>query len=401
VGAGGSATGASASSSAATSSGIGGASAASTGADASGASSAATTTGSGGATAAAGVGGAATGTGGDASGAGGAATGAGGAASGTGGGGATGAGGSGGAPVTCTPATVDNGQVIGFATVGGTTDGGEGGSTVNVTSSSQLNDADDDSPRIYRIMNNISGDFEIGSNKTVVGASAGVTLSGSLLIDGQSNVIIQNLRIDASDADGDGIGIQGSDHIWIDHCEIFDAPDGNMDITNGSDYVTVSWNKFHYTANAPADGHRFSNLIGGSDNETDDRDHLRVTLYRNWWADGVIERMPRGRFGDIHLFNNYYSAQGNNYAVGAGIEVRMLLEGNFFNQVEDPHQIIDGNTTAEIVAPLNGPNANGYSVGSLLSTRDERGSAFTPSYSYELDPASCVQTIVTAGAGPR
>jgi pectate lyase len=34
---------------------------------------------------------------------------------------------------------------------------------------------------------------------------------------------------------------------WFDHCDISDGSDGNLDITNGSDLVTVSWTQFHYS----------------------------------------------------------------------------------------------------------------------------------------------------------
>ena len=40
-------------------------------------------------------------------------------------------------------------------------------------------------------------------------------------------------------------------HVWIDHCEVWDAYDGNMDITHGSNWITVSWTKFRYST-APA-----------------------------------------------------------------------------------------------------------------------------------------------------
>ena len=65
-----------------------------------------------------------------------------------------------------------------------------------------------------------------------------------------------------------------SHHIWIDHCDISDGTDGNLDINGGSDFVTISWTKFHYTPRTDdggsdstgANGHRFSNLIGSADN---------------------------------------------------------------------------------------------------------------------------------------
>ena len=43
-----------------------------------------------------------------------------------------------------------------------------------------------------------------------------------------------------------------------------------------------------------------------------------VTWHHNWWSSNVHERMPRVRFGDVHVFDNYYSSSGNNYCIRAG-----------------------------------------------------------------------------------
>lgn len=81
--------------------------------------------------------------------------------------------------------------------------------------------------------------------------------------------------------------------------------DGNLDIVNASDYVTVSYTRFSYTGRSG--GHQFSNLVGSGDGNTGDTGHLRVTWYHDWWANRVVERQPRVRFGQNHLFNNPWS----------------------------------------------------------------------------------------------
>jgi hypothetical protein len=39
----------------------------------------------------------------------------------------------------------------------------------------------------------------------------------------------------------------GNRHLWFDHMDISDGSDGNLDITHGADFITVSWTKFHYS----------------------------------------------------------------------------------------------------------------------------------------------------------
>ena len=102
--------------------------------------------------------------------------------------------------------------------------------------------------------------------------------------------------------------------------------------------------------------------------------------------------MPRVRFGDVHVFNNYYSSTGNNYAVRSAYEARVLVENNYFDGIDTPHEIYDA--TGELVA-------NGNIYDGTSGATDEAGSAFTPGYSYSLDAASDVPTLVMQGAGPQ
>ena len=113
---------------------------------------------------------------------------------------------------------------------------------------------------------------------------------------------------------------------------------GQLDITDESDFVTVSWNQF--TA------HDKTMLIGNSDSATEDREHLRVTVHHNLF-DGSGQRTPRVRYGKVHVYNNVYRAdKTTNYrsSWGAGVESQIYAENNFFafSKMFGPAEVIDG-----------------------------------------------------------
>jgi len=302
--------------------------------------------------------------------------------------------------------------LIGWASESGdgdsTTKGGMGGQEVTATTAQQLMDyASSSDPLIIHVQGTISAPtVQLANNKTLIGMGNDATINGGLRIRGYSdafvhNVIIQNLHINGatSGVDGDAVQIHYAHHVWVDHCEIWDASDGNLDIVHGSNWVTVSWTKFHYTSNAPAQDHKFCNLIGHSDNNSsEDTGRLKVTFHHDWWAEGAVERMPRVRFGQVHVFNNYYSAKGNNYCVGAALQARVVVENNVFDDVSQPHIFYDGETTAQMVA-----TGNQYSGASIAQVGQQsgQGAAFDPPYDYTLDPASGIKALVLSNAGPR
>ena len=285
----------------------------------------------------------------------------------------------------------------GFADVNGVTTGGAGGPTVSVSSVSDFLTyaTNATAPYVIEVTGTLRvGAINIGSNKTIRGAGAGATLDGELQVSGRSNVIFQNLNItnDSTAGTGDGIRIvDGSHHIWVDHCTFYDTDDGALDITNASDYVTVSWCKFYYTRN---NGHNFVNLIGSSDTATGDRGKLHVTFHHNWWGSLCIERMPRVRFGQVHVYNNYYSATGNNYAVRAALESQNLVENNYFDGTADPweYYTTSGQTPGLIEASGNVFVNTNIPVGG-------NDNVFTPPYNYQLDAGADVKAKVMAGAG--
>jgi pectate lyase len=297
--------------------------------------------------------------------------------------------------------------------VGGisTTTGGGTGAPMVVTSLSALNSAAaGTAARVIQFSGNLSGSLSVGSNKTIIG-TAGATITGHIGLGNSANVILQNFTVvglNCSDVpangdcqDGaDGITISGGHHIWVDHLDVSDGSDGNMDITNAADCVTVSWTKFHYSASRVAgytgEVHHFSNLIGGDDAATGDTGHLRVTWHHDWWADHVVERQPRVRFGQNHLFNNLWTSTGNHYCVAAAVNSNVLVESNVFVNVSDTVDTTNYSNAATIALSRN----NLYLSGAAM-TADKGTGVFTPPYTYPLEPTSAIQAEVMTGAGPH
>jgi pectate lyase len=291
---------------------------------------------------------------------------------------------------------------IGWATVPdlgveGTTGGGDA-EPVDVTDLNTLTSlAQDTLPRVLHLRGHFAARLNVGSNKTIVGIG-GSSLHGQIHLDGSVNVILRNLVVvgdncldDPECRSGlDAINVEGaSHHLWFDHMDVSDGSDGNLDITQASDYVTVSWTKFWYSGRER--GHRFSNLIGASDNSPSDVGHLKVTFHHNWWTENVDQRMPRTRYGLIHVFNNLYTPSENLYCVNAGMDATLLVENNVFRGPRDP---LDVSSTGNLL-----------SVGNVFENTtgqmEETGVSFEPPYDYELDPTDGLPEAIMAGAGIR
>ena len=105
---------------------------------------------------------------------------------------------------------------------------------------------------------------------------------------------------------------------------LFQVHDGHLDITNASDLVTVSWNRFV--------DHDKMMLIGSSDNAPADVGKLRVTLHHNLFQN-IGQRAPRVRFGQVHVYNNLYviaNPENYGYSWGVGIQSALYAEENLF-----------------------------------------------------------------------
>lgn len=304
---------------------------------------------------------------------------------------------------------------IGWASLNGGTTGGKGGDTIIVSSKSELRDVLNlPQKRIILINNTLPFDgerlFINEGNLTVLGAGENAMIqNGGLALDAD-NIIIRNLSFADYYQDGhwDGKGNAGSDaisvygkNIWIDHCEFSHGFDGLLDITREADFVTVSWCKFF--------NHNKVMLIGSRDTDTISREHLRTTIHHCWF-DGcstfydsvdmkeyrLTQRMPRVRFGDVHVFNNYYEQVGD-YGIAARFESDVAIENNYFRNLQDPHIIND------IGKGIDDPDlvASGNIYDNTGGNAQVNGKAFNPSafYSYILDPAIDIPALVMNNAG--
>jgi pectate lyase len=197
-------------------------------------------------------------------------------------------------------------------------------------------------------------------------------------------------KVTAASCDVDAVHIESSDHIWVDHNNLFsdmthgkDYYDGLLDISHAGDYVTVSWNRLH--------DHYKVSLVGHSDsNGSQDTGHLKVTYHHNWFYN-VNSRLPSLRFGTGHAFDNYFN--GSDTAIHSRENAQFLVQNNVFRSVSTPIE-----TTGD--SPVDGyVNQSGNDFGGGTNDITQTGSFTSPPYSFTLDATSSVISTVSTYSG--
>lgn len=196
----------------------------------------------------------------------------------------------------------------------------------------------------------------VPANTSIIGMD-NAKLKGVNLVLDADNIIIRNIQFESpydyfpawDPSDGpegnwnsqyDSISIKGGTHIWIDHSSFQDGPetvetyfgrkyehrDGLVDITNEADYITISYSTF--------ENHNKAMLIGSSDSKVADEGKLHVTLHHNYFHN-VVQRTPRVRFGQVHVYNNYFASDAASnseyayaYSLGVGKDSQIYAENN-------------------------------------------------------------------------
>ncbi|KAJ8563251.1 hypothetical protein K7X08_031703 [Anisodus acutangulus] len=186
------------------------------------------------------------------------------------------------------------------------------------------------------------------SNKTIDarGQQVHISFGASLMLQFINNVIIHGLHIHdikagngglirdsishygyRSRSDGDGISIFGPTNIWIDHVSMSNCDDGVVDAVQASTAITIS--NCHFT------NHNDVMLFGASDSYSEDSS-LQITPAFNHFGQGLIQRMPRARWGFVHAVNNDYT-HWLMYAIGGSQNPTILSQGNLFIAPPNPN----------------------------------------------------------------
>ena len=311
---------------------------------------------------------------------------------------------------------------------GASATGGTGGSVVKVTSASQLESALLSSgKKIIIVTQNIQftsllkvkvidktllglPGVKLYNNTVPTNASDAESKTGILYFQsGSKNVIIRNLIFEGSGAfdseSADGLCLDAVTNFWIDHCDFQDGVDGNFDIKNATDNITVTWCRFRYlkspksksswTADKGTDDHRYSNLVGSG--SSDKPSNRRITYAYNWWDEGCVQRMPRARHSQFRLLNNYWSSSVASACLGLG-GCTAYIEGCYFTQKKS---VIYKDYSSD-----DGASSNKLKFVDSYGAKDglpsNVGTVSAPTYSYTALSYSETKTAVTnstCGAG--
>lgn len=283
--------------------------------------------------------------------------------------------------------------------------------------------------------------WDIPGNTTIVGAAPDSTITGAALrINRAGNVIFRNLTVrDSADCfpawdPTDGATgnwnseydllqiINGSKNVWVDHSHFTDAPnpdilqplyfgrpyqvhDGAVDVTNGSDLVTMSYNRFS--------DHDKLLLIGSTGSTTrGDAGKLRVTIHHNTF-ENVGQRAPRVRFGQVDVYNNHFittagSPTAYGYTFGAGVESHLHAEANAFSLPDAiPASAVIGHFKGKVITTA-GNTVNGkvvdlraaYNSAAPADKQLAEDASWAPILRTQLHPAQAVPALLKDNVGP-
>ena len=265
----------------------------------------------------------------------------------------------------------------------------------------------------------------VPANTSIIGMD-NAKLKGVNLVLDADNIIIRNIQFESpydyfpawDPSDGpegnwnsqyDSISIKGGTHIWIDHSSFQDGPetvekyfdrkyehrDGLVDITNQADYITISYSTF--------ENHNKAMLIGSSDSRVADEGKLHVTLHHNYFHN-VVQRTPRVRFGQVHIYNNYFASDAASnseyayeYSLGVGKDSQIYAENNVADIVGKDYtsfvKVFGGKQFTTVNNMFNGKIVDTFN--DTLTAVDWKPELFTT-----IDPVNEVKEKVLHNAGP-
>lgn len=277
-------------------------------------------------------------------------------------------------------------------------------------------------------------DSVTSAGMTIEGIGNDATANGwGIVLKGCNDVEVRNIgTMNCNSSEGDNIGLQQSDsYCWVHNCDFFygdagsDADqvkgDGALD-TKKSHHITHSYNHFYDNGKC--------NLQGANASDTSNY----ITYHHNWY-DHSDSRHPRVRVATVHVYNNYYDGNAK-YGIGSTTDSDIFAENNYFRNCKAPMMISGQGTDAAGEGTFSGEVGGMIKAfGNIIEggtfvpysqnntqfdaydakSRDEKVSSSVKAasggatynnfdtesgfYSYNIDAAADVPTVVTSKAG--
>ncbi|KOX07723.1 pectate lyase family protein [Micromonospora profundi] len=319
------------------------------------------------------------------------------------------------------------GSATGYATQNGGTTGGAGGQTVRATTGTAIHAAlcgraSSSTPITIEVSGTINhgntskvsgsscntadGVIELKqiSNVTIIGVGSAVFDQLGIHIRDSSNIIIQNVTVrnvkksgSPTSNGGDAIGMESTvRNVWVDHVTLeasggeSEGYDGLFDMKDNTQYVTLSYSILRNSGRGGLVGSSESDLSNGF-----------ITYHHNLY-ENIDSRTPLLRGGTAHIYNNHYVSlreSGINSRAGAKAKV----ENNYFQNSKDVlgtfytnergYWQVSGNIFDNVTWSSAG--SENYPAGPNPTSN----TTVNIPYSYSLDGASCVPSIIRQTVG--
>jgi len=319
------------------------------------------------------------------------------------------------------------GSATGYATQNGGTTGGAGGQTVRATTGTAIHAAlcgraSSSTPITIEVSGTINhgntskvsgsscntadGVIELKqiSNVTIIGVGSAVFDQLGIHIRDSSNIIIQNVTVrnvkksgSPTSNGGDAIGMESTvRNVWVDHVTLeasggeSEGYDGLFDMKDNTQYVTLSYSILRNSGRGGLVGSSESDLSNGF-----------ITYHHNLY-ENIDSRTPLLRGGTAHIYNNHYVSlreSGINSRAGAKAKV----DNNYFQNSKDVlgtfytnergYWQVSGNIFDNVTWSSAG--SENYPAGPNPTSN----TTVNIPYSYSLDGASCVPSIIRQTVG--
>ncbi|WP_198684079.1 pectinesterase family protein [Brachybacterium sp. YJGR34] len=274
--------------------------------------------------------------------------------------------------------------------------GGLGGEIVTVSTSEQLAAAIvRREPTVVLVDGSITIEpfgttLPVSSHTTIAGIGRTAEIvGGGFQLEQVSNVVFRNLTLrdsylagdwDGKDNDVDGIRVDTSDHVWIDHCEFVRLGDGQVDLRKNSTALTVSWSIFR--------DHNKSLGVGWTDDVVTTLTVHHTAFWNTYQRNGSIDNVAAG-----HLYNNHLHGQAHYGTMSRGAS-QLLVEASVYEEGEDA--IVAKDEASRV-------DSRGNRFHGIRGRKDHTGATFEASdhYSYAADPVDEVPALLAEHAGPH